>query len=147
MFNFRTLKYISDSIRVPTCFQGGEFLDILLKNEMKTEAFELQKRIVKENANKIEEKAFLARILVYFIKNESPKIILTVSYCATWWPIKRLILGTFEIGQYQNYSDCGNVVIWVVFIGCRQSRGEFANELVQFHIFCWKNSSNSKRWF
>lgn len=73
----KTLKYISDSMRVPTCFQGGEFLDILLKNEMKTEAFELQKRIVKENANKIEEKAFLARILVYFIKNESPKIILT----------------------------------------------------------------------
>ena len=46
---------------------------------MKNEAFQLQKRIVKENANKLEEKAFLARILVYFIKNESPKPILTVS--------------------------------------------------------------------
>ena len=77
-------------MRVPKCFHGGEFLDILLKNDMKTEAFELQKRIVKENANKLEEKAFLARILVYFIKNESPKTILTVtySYSATMWPMK-----------------------------------------------------------
>lgn len=66
-------------MRVPDCFHGGEFLDFLLKNEMKNEAFQLQKRIVKENANKLEEKAFLARILVYFIKNESPKPILTVS--------------------------------------------------------------------
>ena len=76
-------------MRVPKCFHGGEFLDILLKNDMKTEAYELQKRIVKENANKLEEKAFLARILVYFIKNESPKTILTVtySYSATLWPI------------------------------------------------------------
>ena len=76
---FRSLKFISESMRVPDCFHGGEFLDILLKNEMKNEAFQLQKRIVKENANKLEEKAFLARILVYFFKNESPKPILMVS--------------------------------------------------------------------
>lgn len=76
---FRSLEFISESMRVPDCFHGGEFLDILLKNEMKNEAFQLQKRIVKENANKLEEKAFLARILVYFFKNESPKPILMVS--------------------------------------------------------------------
>ena len=130
-------------MRVPDCFHGGEFLDILLKNEMKNEAFQLQKRIVKENANKLEEKAFLARILVYFIKNESPKPILTVSLAPSSGHLN-YFLGTFEIGQCQNCSNCRNVGIRMVFIGWRQSRVKFANELVQFNFFCRKDSSNSK---
>ena len=130
-------------MRVPDCFHGGEFLDILLKNEMKNEAFQLQKRIVKENANKLEEKAFLARILVYFIKNESPKPILTVSI-APPSGFLNYFLGTFEIRQCQNCSNCRNVGIRMVLIGWRQSRVKLAKELVQFDFFCRKDSSNSK---